>query len=235
MGEADRLITILTKDNGLITAYASGVKNIKSKRGSSTGLLCYSDFSLSVKGTTYRVAEATPIKLFFGTNSDVEILGISQYFCELALTFGNSARSTEEFLRLILNSLHFLNQQKKNPYLIKSITELRVMATSGYCPNLIACDNCGKFIDDIMSFDIANGTLLCSECDNGVGRIKINQTIINALRHIVYSPFERLYLFTIPDEDIENLQTVTENYIEYQTDKKFTTLDFLRNIKRGTY
>ena len=46
-GEADRLITLLTKDNGIIKAYASGAKSIKSKRVSATGLLSYSNFSLS--------------------------------------------------------------------------------------------------------------------------------------------------------------------------------------------
>lgn len=231
MGEADRLITLLTKDSGIIKAYASGAKNIKSKRGSATGLLSYSNFSLSKKGDTYRVTEATPIKLFFGTNSDIETLAISQYFCELCLVFEPNDENAEEFLRLILNSLYFLTEKKKNAFLIKAITELRIAAISGYCPSLVACGGCGTFEDDIMYFNIVDGALFCSKCNEDTSNIPLNKTLMNAMRHIVYSQFKDLYSFLVPDEDAKILSDITEKYIVFQTDHKFTTLKFLNDVR----
>ncbi len=233
IGEADRMITVLTKDDGIISAYASGVKSIKSKRGGATGLLAYSNFSFTGKGDTYRVKEASPINLFFGKSSDIEILAIEQYFCELALAFGESASDGKEFLRLILNSLYFLTENKKNPYLIKAITEMRICTISGYCPDLVACNECGKYEDDIMHFNIVNGTLVCNGCGNS--GININRTLLSALRHIVYSDFSGIYSFEIPENDAEILSEITEEYLNYRIDKKFKTLEFLKELKRGTY
>jgi len=231
LGEADRLITILTADNGIIKAYASGAKSIKSKRGSATGLLSYSNFALSKKGDTYRVSEATPIKIFFGAGEDIYNLTVAQYFCELCSVFEPSGNSAEEFLRLVLNSLYFLTEKKKPPLILKAITEFRIAAISGYCPSLVACDTCGKFEDGLMHFDLSNGKIYCNDCNTENSNIKINKTVMTAMRHIVYSPFERLYSFNIPKDYEEALSDVTERYIVYQTDRKFTTLEFLKLIK----
>ena len=66
IGDKDRLITLMTRDMGVIRAFAVGAKSIKSKRGSATGLLSYSNFHLDKKGDTYKVIEATTNKVFFG-------------------------------------------------------------------------------------------------------------------------------------------------------------------------
>ena len=43
-GEQDRLITILTRENGIIKGFVNGGRNPKNKNVAATGLLCYSDF-----------------------------------------------------------------------------------------------------------------------------------------------------------------------------------------------
>ena len=44
VSENDKLVTILTRNFGIIRAFAQSVKNLKNKNFSSTQLLCYSDF-----------------------------------------------------------------------------------------------------------------------------------------------------------------------------------------------
>ena len=160
----DRMITVITRDMGVINAFVRGVKSIKSKRGSATSLLAYSNFNLETKGDTYTVTEASVNKMFFGAGSDIITLTVAQYFCELCNIFRPVEHEAEEFLRLILNSLHFLTENKRPPELIKAITELRVAVIAGYAPNLVACDGCGEFEDAVMYFKLDDGTLYCSDC-----------------------------------------------------------------------
>jgi len=230
IGEADRLVTLLTRKGGIIKAYASGAKSIKSKRGSGSGLLSYSEFSLSKKGDTYRVTEATPKKIFFGAGTDILCLSVSQYFCELSLVFEPDGDSCEEFLRTILNSLHFLSEEKMNYKLIKAITELRIASISGYRPNLIACENCGKFEDSVMYFYLSEGNILCGNCKEDGGVI-LSPTVLSALRHIVYSEINKLYSFSIPETDIDRLSDICERYILCQIGHNFKTLDFLHSVE----
>ena len=225
----DRMITIITRDLGVITAFVRGVKSIKSKRGSSTSLLSFSNFSLELKGDTYTVTEASINKVFFGAGSDIITLTVAQYFCELCNVFRPYENESEEFLRLILNSLHFLTENKHSPELIKAITELRVAVIAGYAPNVVACNGCGKFEDAVMYFKLDDGTLYCNECRKE-NCVSIPLTVLQAIRHIVYSKFESLYSFEIPETAAKQLSQLTERFVTYQTEHRFTTLQFLRGI-----
>lgn len=231
IGESDRLVTLFTRDNGLLRAFASGAKSIKSKRGAATALLTYGSFTVQKRKDTYRITEASPIRVFFGAGSDIEVLTLAQYFCELSEVFVSSGVSDGEFLRLILNSLHFLTEKKRYPPLIKAITELRAAAISGYSPNLIACGVCGKFEDDIMYFDLAGGALYCGEHEaNAENPVAIDKTVLSAVRHILYAEFSKLYSFTIPNEAADRLSDLTGKYLTLQTDHRFTALEFYNSL-----
>ena len=108
VGESDRLVTLFTRDFGIIRAFAAGAKSIKSKKGAATSLLTYSSFTILKKKDTYKIYEASPIRLFFGAGSEIEVLSLAQYFCELCAVVVPAETDSEEFLRLALNSLHFL-------------------------------------------------------------------------------------------------------------------------------
>ena len=230
IGDNDRLVTIMTRDFGVIKAFAVGAKSIKSRRGSATGLLSYSNFDIEKKSDTYKIREATVNRMFFGAGSDIEVLSLSQYFCELCQVLGPYDDNGEEFLRLILNSLHFITEKKRPLNVIKAITELRIASISGYTPNLIACDGCGKFEDKVMYFNTNEGVLYCEACRKGEYCEAINLTVLKAMRHIVYSKFESLYSFEIPEKEAKHLSNITEKYITLQTEHKFTTLDFYNCI-----
>ena len=231
VGENDRLVTIFTKDYGILKAYASGVKSIKSKRSAACSLLTYSSFTLNRKGDNHRITEAEAISSFFTMGMDVEILSLCQYFCELSYVFVEAMNPNKEFLRLILNSLHFLTKENKYPPFIKAITEFRIAVISGYRPDLLACRNCGKFEDDIMFLSLRDGEILCKDCtENYEGLIPLDRTSLTALRHITYSEFGKLYSFSIPEKSADNLSKITEKYLTNQTDYTFKTLEFYRSI-----
>lgn len=232
IGESDRLVTLITPEYGVIKAFASGAKNIKSKKAAGTALLTYSVFTILKKKGTLRIYEAVPQATFFTMGSDIAVLSLSQYFCELANEFSGENLPNKEFFRLILNSLHFLNKEKRYPPLIKAITELRTASITGYTPNLIACDKCGKFEDDIMYFSIADGSLFCKECNEKSENVMpIDRTILTAMRHIVYSQFSKLYSFEIPNDKADYLSLITQRYIMTQSDYNFKALKFYDEIK----
>lgn len=233
VGESDRLVTLFTRDYGIIRAFAAGAKSIKSKKGAATSLLTYSSFTILKKKDTYKIYEAAPIRIFFGAGSEIEVLSLAQYFCELCGVLVSSGVPDGEFLRLILNSLHFLTKEKRYPSLIKAITELRAAALSGFMPDLVACGGCGKFEDDIMYFDISGGRLFCADCKGETADLTpLDRTLLSAMRHIVYSEFSRLYSFTVPNESAKRLSEITGKYITVQTDHRFAALDFYNSVTR---
>ena len=230
IGDNDRLVTLMTNDMGIINAFAVGAKSIKSRRGAATALLSFSDLTLDKKKDTYKITEAEVKRVFFDVGADIESLALAQYFCELSLFFCPHDNTSNEFLRLILNSLHFITEKSKPLSLIKAITELRIASISGYEPNLISCANCGKYEDDLMYFGLKDGTLYCPDCKTEAGYVPINLDVLKAMRHIIYSDFSKIYSFTLSDQNIKQLSKITENYIIYQAERTFRTLDFYNSL-----
>lgn len=231
IGESDKLLTVLSRELGIISVYASGAKNIKSKKGAATSLLAFSSLTLKKKGDNYRVVEAAPIEVFFKTGDDIEALSLAQYFCELALNHAPSDDTSEQVLRLFLNSLHFLAERKRNIHLIKAIVELRLLTIIGYMPNLVACKKCLKYENDIMYFDTNEGCLYCSGCAQFQrGYAAVNLSLIMAMRHIVFSDFNKLFSFTLTDEASVALSKITEKYLINKTESNLKTLQFFNSL-----
>ena len=231
IGERDRLVTILTKTHGLIKAYASGAMTIKSKKGAATSTLVYSSFTIKQKGDNFTISEASPIKLFFKSSSDIEALALSQYFCELCLTCAPYQENCEEILKLVLNSLYYLTEKGMNIFLIKAIFELRLMSIIGFMPNLVACQNCSSYEKDIMFFDMTEGLLFCDTCAEYKSDFAvINLTLLTSLRHIIFSDIKKLFLFTIPDDAAKALSQITERYLINRTEHKLGTLNFFNSL-----
>ena len=231
IGDNDKIVTVLSRKNGIISAYASGAKSIKSKKGAATCLLSYSSLTLKKKGDSIRITEASPIEVFFKTGNDIEALSLAQYFCELALYHAPSDESCETVLRLFLNALYFLAENKRNVHLIKAVVELKLLSLIGYMPNLVACNKCLKYENELMYFDTTEGFLYCSSCvDYQKNFALLNGTLITAMRHIIYADFNKLFSFSIPDEAVVALSAVTQKYLLSKTEHNLKTLQFFNSL-----
>ena len=230
IGEKDKLVTVLTRHNGLVRAFVRGAKSVKNRKNSSTGMFCYSKLSLYKTKDTYIIDEAEPIELFFELRSDLEKLSLAQYFSELVLTLVQEDEPAEEYLRLILNSLHFLAKGKMPIEQVKAITELRIMCIAGFMPNLIACDRCGEYETETMYFDVEDGLLYCENCVPSDMIFQLDIGLIKALRHIAFSDFEKIYSFKIEEYALPDLSYITEKYLLSKLQRNFKTLEFYKEI-----
>lgn len=230
IGEKDKLVTVLTRHNGLVRAFVRGAKSVKNRKNSSTGMFCYSKLSLYKTKDTYIIDEAEPIELFFELRNDLEKLSLAQYFAELVITLVQEDEPAEEYLRLILNSLHFLAKGKMPNEQVKAITELRIMCIAGFMPNLIACDRCGEYETETMYFDVEDGLLYCENCVPSDMIFQLDIGLIKALRHIAFSDFEKIYSFKMEEYALPDLSYITEKYLLSKLQRNFKTLEFYKDI-----
>ncbi|MBF8249962.1 MAG: repair protein RecO, repair protein RecO [Candidatus Levybacteria bacterium] len=85
LGEADRILTILSKDSGKIVIKAPGVRRIPSRRSSHVELLNFSQFTLYASSKSFLpiVTEAQTLEDFSGVKKDLHKIGVALYICEL--------------------------------------------------------------------------------------------------------------------------------------------------------
>lgn len=240
VGENDRLVTLLTRDEGVLRAFARRAKQSRSRQLSSTQLLCYSRFSIYHARDKYIIDDAQPLAVFFDLRKDLGRLSLAQYFCELACVLAPEQAAAGDFLRLILNALHFLSKGLRPNTLIKSVVEMRMLSLAGYMPNLVACAQCGCYEADPMMFLPLEGTLYCRACwehlppkDKQTPSAPLGRGTLTALRHTVYAEFEKLFSFQLPPPALKHLGEVTEWYLLHTLSRTFPTLDFYRQMCDG--
>jgi DNA repair protein RecO (recombination protein O) len=83
IGEADRLLTIFTKDNGKITVKATGVRKITSRRASHIEPLNHVVISLHKGAGTPVLTEATTLFTHEGIKSNLKKVGLAYHICEI--------------------------------------------------------------------------------------------------------------------------------------------------------
>lgn len=230
-GEQDRLVTVLTREMGVIRAFANGVRSPKNKNVSATGLLCYSDFSIYKTGNgIYVIREASPKQVFFSLREDIIRLSLAQYFAELAYELAPREERSDEFLRVILNSVYFISEGKKDALLVKAATELRMLSLSGYMPSIVACDTCGTYESENMFFSVNTGRLFCDKCVPEEKTVKLGLGVVTAMRHICFSPVEKVFSFSLSKDGLMALEAITERYLKSVTMKHYKTLDFYKSM-----
>ena len=86
--ESDRLLTIFTEEQGIVTALAKGARSLKSRKMSSTQQFCYSSFILYGQSDKYWIKEASLIESFFGIRDSIEGLALAAYVVEVLADVG---------------------------------------------------------------------------------------------------------------------------------------------------
>lgn len=230
IGERDRLVTVLTRDLGVIRAFVRGAKTMKSRMASSTGLFSYSRLSVYEGKDKYIIEDAVPIEVFFELREDIVRLSLAQYFLELDYELAPKEEHAEECLRLTLNSLHMLAREKMQPLAVKPVFELRLLTYAGYMPNVIACRECGEYLTERMFFLPLEGQLFCMHCPHPEGCIRLSAGAVQAMRHIVLCEPERLFAFRLSGPSCQELALASEQYLLAQTRRKYKTLDFYHSV-----
>ena len=227
-GESDRLLWLLTADYGVIRAFANRASKSKSSMQAASQSLCYGEFTIYSGKESYTVNSAVAKEVFFGLRQDLKLLSLGQYFCSLAYELIPEGEPAPESLRVILNSLSFLQSGRRSPDFLKAVTELKLISLAGYSPDLSGCSVCGANPAGDVLFSVSQGRFTCRGCSK-YGRL-ITPGVLTALKHITLSPVDRIYSFTLSPDDEKLLAAVSEEYLLARTGKTYKALEFYKSM-----
>ncbi len=229
--DADKLLTVLTKDRGKLTLRARGVRSRSSRLKSGCQLLAYSEFTVFDNRNSQLIDEAVPIMLFLPLREDIEKLSLASYFAQVAEVLSQEDSPGPELLSLCLNALYALAELDRPQKLIKAAFELRAASWAGYMPMLDGCAVCGNPEPD--RFHVMGGCLQCAGCllsdDPGV-RLPIHGGALAAMRHIISCETKRLFSFQLGEQALKELADIAETYLLAQLERGFFTLDFYKSL-----
>ena len=216
--------------------FAFAKKNKKSpvsRKKQCTELLCYSHFVLFQNRERCFADKAEANTLFFGIRGDLEKLTLATYFAQLCCELIPENEPAVEELRLMLNTLHYLENGERSEALLKSIFELRLMTELGMMPDLLMCRSCGVFLPKRLYFSVEEGCFFCADCgapENLRSPILLRAPVLQAMRHILFADYNRLYQFQLGQENLRALGECTERFVQYHLSLKPRALTFYQSV-----
>ncbi|AKG24100.1 DNA repair protein RecO [Calothrix sp. 336/3] len=142
-GEADRLVTVLTKEHGLIKAIAPGARKHHSSLGGRSGMFVVNELLIAKGRSLDKITQAQTIESYPGLAKDLGKLAASQYLAEIALCQALSEQPQEELFILLNQHLQRLqtippgNLNSIIAYLSHGIYQL--LALAGFTPQVNQC------------------------------------------------------------------------------------------------
>ena len=146
LGEADRIVTILTRRNGRVRAVGKGVRRTKSRFGARlepfthVDLLLYTGRSLDVitQAETVRAYGEPLVTDYPRYTSGTAMLETAERFTPM-----EKEPVIRQFL-LLVGGLRALGERVHDPRLVLDAYLLRTLAVAGYAPALDECAVCGS-------------------------------------------------------------------------------------------
>ncbi|NLY39291.1 MAG: DNA repair protein RecO [Firmicutes bacterium] len=221
LGEADRLITLLTWERGKISAVARGARKTKSKLAAGVDLFTYGQYIL-YQGRGLATITGQQVKEHFQYfRGDVALYPFGLYLAELTGKAISGEEPCRPVCHLLLEGWRLLGEDLDRELLCRAF-ELKLADLLGYRPNLNGCFLCGS--PETAWFNQAHGSLTCKQCGGGGVRVAPD-TVALAVR-LLEAPLRQVRLLRALSRQKEELAGLTGSFLKYHLE-----IDSLRSLR----
>ncbi len=221
-GEADLIVTYLTRDYGLLKVFAKSPRKIKSRFGSSLEPLTYSKISFMGKedANLPRLTQSDIIKTFHALRDDLKrLLNVSEML-ELSLKFMPEREPHFAVFKLLLGTLTKLESDCDNAlYLL--YYKIKFLEIAGYAPRLDMCGRCGTIsyngsYSGHNNFYVSHGSIICEKCiRDREGSIRLSDGTVRLYNSLIKWRLSNINRVKAPAYMLSEIGHVINSHIAY--------------------
>ena len=161
-GDANRVVTLFTKEFGKVEANAYGCRRSRSPLSGALQMFNHITAQLT-RGTKVDTIRDADIKNFYDAlTNDLERLAYASLLFEIVNRMTLPRQSELETFELLKNSLPALST--RNPRIAALIGSCQFMETSGVQLNFSRCVHCGADIYGDAAISLLDGGAVCPDC-----------------------------------------------------------------------
>lgn len=165
LGEADRIVVLLTEEHGEVRAVAKGVRRTKSRFGARLEPPSHVAVQLyRGRGELDTVAQVESVDHFRALREDLVSLGRALTMVEAADQVALEHQPNRDLYRLLLGALRTLAADP-SPLVVAGFL-WKLLALEGVAPVLDQCVMCGS-LDGLVAFDLHEGGVVCRDDRRG--------------------------------------------------------------------
>ena len=224
-GEADLIVTYLTKDCGIVKTFAKSPRKIKCKFGSSLEPLTYSKISFWGKeeSSLPRLVQSDIIYPFHSLRSSLSsFLKVSEIL-ELTINFLPEREASDRVYHLLVSTLRAMEAHCQTG-LIVLFYKLKLLEIVGYLPGLNGCGRCGKKGN---VFFLSHGTVLCERCSKGHKHSEsLSPAVISLCANLIGWNMDKLDRIKAAANIIQELSALIDEHVKYISERPSRTKTF---------
>ena len=231
--EADRLITVLTPTLGKLPVTVRGARRITSRLGGHLDTFNHVHLTLALGHRVDVVTGAESIESFGRLKADLDRLAAGLYIMEMADGLLPEASPHSGAYALLLEALRALDLGAQ-PEAVARYIELKMLEDSGYLPELMRCQVCGKAIEPgHHRFAPALGGVVDDSCAVPAGQvIALSVNALKVLRHYHRSRLAGAVEVTLSGGLAEELEHVLGVQLHQVLEREMASADFIEHLRR---
>jgi DNA repair protein RecO (recombination protein O) len=217
LGEADRVVSFLSRTEGRLKGVARGARRTKSQFGSTLETLSHVRIWFYERETRdlVRISQCELVESFYEAQKDYATslaLGLVSEVAEKVLP---EREATDPVFRLILVAARAISLGKGIwlPLAYFAVWQVRL---AGWLPSLERCQNCGKEFGARGAYALTNGEMVCPDCR--IGGRHISAELLAIGRRILAEKLERLMEAPPPEAELKLLLNDMLDIIERETE-----------------
>lgn len=173
LGEADKIVTVLSRQEGVVRGVARGARRLKSKFGASLEPFTHILLTFFEKETRELVTftQAEIVRSYFDLTRDDRAFVSLEYVAGIIIEFAPLRAPDERFFRMMRACLETLAAAPESVAEVVRYCEVWALKLAGFFPELNRCGVCRRELDkDRSPFALGLGCALeCRKCAGGKG------------------------------------------------------------------
>jgi len=231
--EADRIVTLLTRERGKLSAVAKGVRRPRSKLAGGLQLFSHARVQLAAGRSLEVVTQIEPVDTFYHLREDVARFNHACYASEMVDVLIEEQHADSRIFDLLLATLGGLDQGGDPSTLVRGF-ELKLLTRLGYGPELDTCVSCGASINAARAgFSPAQGGVVCSRCLRAQGAAPLPPAALQAMRELLRLPPQELAKRRLSKPVRERLNPLLRAFVDYRLDRPLKSAAFLSQSGAG--
>ncbi len=224
-GEADRLVTLLTRSRGKLTAFAAGARKSRRRFAGALepGTLLRARL-VERHGSTVRLDAVEVVQAFPRIREELPRIARALYALELCRELLRDDEPAPELLSLAVEWLGRLDAGEAGPTSVLAF-ELQALALAGLMPRFDACALCGRPPGETPRFDVDHGGAVCAACSPRATGPRIDPAVLEGLAAIQAGARQPL-----PAALRAEARGLLARFIEAQLGRRLKSVDFLRSV-----
>ncbi len=193
LGEADRIVTLMTERHGKVRAVAKGVRRTTSKFGSRLEPLTHvALLGWQGRGDLDTITQVETIDTFRAVREDLDRMSAALSMLEVVDQVGQERHANPRLYEMAVGAIGALADHHSP--MVTPAFFLKVLALEGSAPVLDACVSCGQDADELLvAFDLLEGGVLCRTCRRGrpltpEGLLLLRRTLGGGLSGVLAEP-----------------------------------------------